>query len=92
MNIFGKIERNQIFILQTDEEDDGAKKIAQVMFDTAVLRSGYQLSDSVDFSQRILDMLYTNMDIDLSAPVSLRFSIPYIQVDWLTSFTNFLIS
>ena len=40
------------------------------MFDTAVLRSGYQLKDQVDFSKRIMNMLYKNLDIDPSTPVS----------------------
>ena len=40
------------------------------MFDTAVLRSGYLLKDSMGFSKRILDMLYTNLEIDPNTPVS----------------------
>uniref|UniRef100_H2ZL51 Uncharacterized protein n=1 Tax=Ciona savignyi TaxID=51511 RepID=H2ZL51_CIOSA len=44
-------------------------EIANVMFDTAVLRSGYSLKDSVDFSKRILGMLYKNLNIDPETPV-----------------------
>ena len=45
--------------------------IAEVMFDTAVLRSGYVLQDQAEFSKRILGMLYSNLDIDPDAPVSI---------------------
>ena len=48
-----------------------AHDIAQVMFDTAVLRSGYTIPDSVSFAKRILEMMYSNMDIDPNTPVSL---------------------
>ena len=48
-----------------------AHDIAQVMFDTAVLRSGYTIPDSVSFAKRILKMMYSNMDIDPNTPVSL---------------------
>ena len=39
------------------------------MFDTAVLRSGFTIQDSVTFSKRILDLLYVSLDIDPDTPV-----------------------
>lgn len=50
--------------VETDAEDEKAVGIAEVMFDTAVLRSGYVLQDQAEFSKRILGMLYRNLDID----------------------------
>merc|ERR1712042_44104 len=55
--------------VEADSEDSQAQSIAEVMFDTAVLRSGYQLKDQVDFSKRIMNMLYKNLDIDPSTPI-----------------------
>nr|CAB3254423.1 endoplasmin-like [Phallusia mammillata] len=55
--------------VETDEEDAQALQIADVMFDTAVLRSGYTLKDTVDFSKRVLDMLYKNLNIDADTPI-----------------------
>merc|ERR1739838_946892 len=55
--------------IEEDNEDKQALTIAQVMYDTAVLRSGYALKDQVDFSKRIMDMLYTNLDIDPETPI-----------------------
>merc|ERR1712136_9413 len=52
-----------------DAEDEKAVSIAEVMFDTAVLRSGYVLQDQAEFSKRILGMLYSNLDIDPDAPI-----------------------
>merc|ERR1712136_575716 len=55
--------------VETDAEDEKAVSIAEVMFDTAVLRSGYVLQDQAEFSKRILGMLYSNLDIDPDAPI-----------------------
>merc|ERR1712013_268074 len=55
--------------VEADSEDSQAQSIAEVMFDTAVLRSGYQLKDQVDFSKRIMNMLYKNLDIDPNTPI-----------------------
>jgi heat shock protein beta len=55
--------------VETDAEDEKAVGIAEVMFDTAVLRSGYVLQDQAEFSKRILGMLYKNLDIDPDAPI-----------------------
>merc|ERR1712025_1020613 len=55
--------------VETDPEDEKAVGIAEVMFDTAVLRSGYVLQDQAEFSKRILGMLYKNLDIDPDAPI-----------------------
>uniref|UniRef100_H2ZL53 Endoplasmin n=1 Tax=Ciona savignyi TaxID=51511 RepID=H2ZL53_CIOSA len=61
--------KNLLERIETDAEDAQATEIANVMFDTAVLRSGYSLKDSVDFSKRILGMLYKNLNIDPETPV-----------------------
>ncbi|CAK8698561.1 unnamed protein product [Clavelina lepadiformis] len=61
--------KNLLERVEGDAEDKQAADIAKVMFDTAVLRSGYNLKDSVDFSKRILDMLYSNLDIDPDTPI-----------------------
>merc|ERR1712012_970103 len=55
--------------VETDAEDEKAVGIAEVMFDTAVLRSGYVLQDQAEFSKRILGNLYSNLDIDPDAPI-----------------------
>jgi len=55
--------------VEASEDDEQATNIAQVMFDTAVLRSGYNLKDQVDFSKRIMQMLYKNLDIDPNTPI-----------------------
>merc|ERR1712002_899957 len=55
--------------VEADSEDSQAQSIAEVMFDTAVLRSGCQLKDQVDFSKRIMNMLYKNLDIDPNTPI-----------------------
>lgn len=50
--------------IQADAEDKVALRNAQLMFDTAVLRSDYVIQDKVDFAQRILDVMYANLEID----------------------------
>lgn len=55
--------------VEASETDEQAVGIAQVMYDTAVLRSGYVLKDQVDFSKRIMDLLYKNLNIDPNTPI-----------------------
>merc|ERR1719219_839560 len=52
--------------VQADKDDPVALRNAQLMFDTAALRSDYVIADKVEFSQRILDIMYANLEIDES--------------------------
>jgi len=67
-SLLAKVEEN--------EEDEQAANIAKVMFDTAVLRSGYGLKDQVDFSKRIMELLYKNLGIDPNTPIEEEPEIP----------------
>ena len=55
--------------VELDSEDPQAEELARILYDTAVLRSGYSLADSADFALRIDKMLRSNLDIDPSAEV-----------------------
>ena len=55
--------------IEADQEDAKAQEIAYTLFDTAVLRSGFQVSDTVEFASRIEKMLRSNLDIDVDAEV-----------------------
>jgi len=52
-----------------DENDDAAIEISKLLFDTAALRSSYALKDPVDFADRILNIMYANLDIDPETPI-----------------------
>ena len=55
----------------TEEETDSTTSdLAQVLYETALLRSGFTLQDSSDFAGRIERMLRLSLGVDLSAPVS----------------------
>merc|ERR1712168_1254465 len=54
-----------------DPEDQTAKDLVRVMFETATLRSGYNIKDSADFASRIERMLRLSMGVDLDAKVEL---------------------
>jgi len=54
-----------------DPEDKTAKDLARVMYETATLRSGYNIKDSLDFAQRVERMLRLSMGVDLDAKVEL---------------------
>jgi heat shock protein beta len=53
--------------VSVDPEDQAAKTLASTLFDTAVLRSGFAIQDTVDFAARIESMLKTNYNIDINA-------------------------
>ena len=56
--------------VEKDESDETTVDLARVMFDTAILRSGYTLPDSSSFAGRIERMLRLSVGVDSDAPVS----------------------
>ncbi|TRY64661.1 hypothetical protein DNTS_028693 [Danionella cerebrum] len=52
-----------------DAEDQTASDLAVVLFETATLRSGYQLTDTKAYGERIERMLRLSMNVDLDAQV-----------------------
>jgi len=54
-----------------DAKDEAAMDLARVMFETATLRSGFVIRDSLDFAKRIERMMRMSMGVDLHAAVEL---------------------
>jgi len=54
---------------EADPEDEAAMEIAKLLFDTASLRSGFTLGEPIDFADRILNIMYANLDIDPETPI-----------------------
>ena len=54
-----------------NKDDQTAKDLARVMFETATMRSGFAIKDSADFAGRIERMLRLSMGVDLDAKVDL---------------------
>ena len=57
--------------VKADPNDSTAKDLVLVMFETAAIRSGYNVKDSLDFAKRIERMLRLSMGVDLDAKVEL---------------------
>ncbi|KAH9507965.1 Endoplasmin [Bulinus truncatus] len=55
--------------VEADTEDETAKDLAKVLFDTATLRSGFSVKDSLEFAQRIERMMKMSMGLDINAPI-----------------------
>ncbi|XP_012674248.2 endoplasmin [Clupea harengus] len=55
--------------VNTDAEDQTASDLAVVLFETATLRSGYQLADTKAYGERIERMLRLSMNVDLAEQV-----------------------
>lgn len=58
-------------MFQADKEDQTAKDLAVVMFETATMRSGFMVPDTNGFAERVERMMRMSLDIPLDAPVSL---------------------
>ena len=58
--------------IENEEQDQTTSDLAQVLYEAAVLRSGYALKDLADFAGRIERMLRLSLGVDISAEV--RFS------------------
>jgi len=61
--------------VEADSTDDAAMEIAKLLFDQATIRSGYGLADPVEFADRIMNIMYANLDIDPETPVSDKWHI-----------------
>uniref|UniRef100_A0A8C7UZF5 Endoplasmin n=1 Tax=Oncorhynchus mykiss TaxID=8022 RepID=A0A8C7UZF5_ONCMY len=55
--------------ISTDAKDQTASDLAMVLFETATLRSGYQLQDTKAYGDRIERMLRLSMNVDLNEQV-----------------------
>merc|ERR1712110_49427 len=55
--------------VEADDSDEAAIEITKLLFDTAALRSGYSLREPVDFADRILNIMYANLEIDPETPI-----------------------
>ncbi|XP_059167594.1 endoplasmin-like [Physella acuta] len=55
--------------VEADASDETAKDLAKVLLDTATLRSGFAVKNSLDFAQRIERMMKMSMGLDLNAQV-----------------------
>ncbi|KAJ8002619.1 hypothetical protein DPEC_G00160770 [Dallia pectoralis] len=55
--------------VSADSEDKTASDLAMVLFETATLRSGYQLQDTKAYGDRIERMLRLSMNVDLNEQV-----------------------
>jgi len=56
-------------IVENSGADDGTKDVAHVLYDTAVLNSGYALNEPKDLTGRINKMMATSMEIDPEAEI-----------------------
>lgn len=57
-------------VLQEDAEDQTAEDLAMVLFETATLRSGYQLADTKAYGDRIERMLRLSMNVAVDEQVA----------------------
>lgn len=71
INVYHPLMKELNKRISTDAEDQTAKDLARVMFETATLRSGYVVKDSLDFAGRIERMLRLSMGVDPDAKVEL---------------------
>lgn len=55
--------------VEEDKEDEVAKNMAMLMYETATLRSGYQLGDTASFAQRVESLLRKTLGVDENAQV-----------------------
>lgn len=67
-----RIDHFHSLVHQDDAEDQTASDLAVVLFETATLRSGYQLADTKAYGERIERMLRLSMNVALDEQASGR--------------------
>lgn len=55
--------------VESEEADQTTSDLARVMYDSAVLRSGFALKDSGDFATRVERMMRLSLNVDVDAEV-----------------------
>jgi len=55
--------------IETEQENDETSELAEILYDTAALRSGFLIKDTVAFASRIERILRQNLNVDLNATV-----------------------
>jgi len=71
LNVYHPLVQELHKRVQADEKDQAASDLARLLYETATLRSGYQIKDSLDFAKRIERMMRISVGVDLNAKVSL---------------------
>ncbi|KAI9205260.1 glucose-regulated protein 94 [Polychytrium aggregatum] len=66
------IIQNLLAKVQEDPEDPKLKETAQVLYETTLLRSGYSLKDWVSFTQRIENVVRSNLGVSLDAQATVK--------------------
>jgi len=55
--------------VKDNKEDDKAKNTAETLFQTAMIESGYEISDPSDLATRIYKLMSTQLGVDPDEPV-----------------------
>lgn len=64
INPYHPVIRELLRLVEQDPQDEKAKEMAQVLFNTAVLRSGFMLQETSGFADSIDKMMRTTLNVD----------------------------
>merc|ERR1712031_93185 len=66
----------KIHELLKDDKKEVASQMGRVLFDSALLTSGFQVEDGVSFANRVNKLISTSMKIDPDAPLAAEYELP----------------
>merc|ERR1719231_1067653 len=66
----------KIHELLKDDQKETASQMGRVLFDSALLTSGFQVEDGVSFATRVNKLISTSMKIDPDAPLAPEYELP----------------
>ncbi|KAJ3413523.1 hypothetical protein HDV05_007906 [Chytridiales sp. JEL 0842] len=58
--------------VEADKADSALEEMAMVLFETALLRSGFEIKNTLDFASRIDRVLRSSLDVDLEATADVK--------------------
>jgi len=58
--------------ISSDQIDENTEELIQILYDTAMLRSGFIVQDTVAFASRVERILRQNLDVDLNATIEVN--------------------
>lgn len=69
LNPYHPVVKELLKRVETDENDEKAKSVVELLFETATVRSGYVLQDTEDFGKKVERLMRLDLDVPQEAQV-----------------------
>lgn len=69
LNPHHSIVKEMLRLVESEEEDEKAKELGHLVYDTALIATGYLMNDNAEYAKRMYKWIGENIGVDATAPV-----------------------